>query len=289
MRLVYWLLIGLTACEFINASMDGTSVKTSGDDGGREQVTGTKKKRISSNGRRRKTTNSNRRARSRLAKSCGGQVGSVLLEEWYRFCQVVFTGSVEGIDRERGTIRVTMRRVIRSLVSDNEWPVLSSLINQQRKNQSGPSNDLNPLPVVSNSSRPTVILHDLLDARQNSCVPQFRIRVHDVLLFLVQIHPLNQTLQLVSAPLRITLRNLRLIHTSPESPTGKLLHRLSSPNWLRNENGRFGHYGNEIDPYRKHGTLKTHEILFLFSFFFVFFLEKGIRTVSRWSSFPSRV
>lgn len=222
MRVVFWLLIGVAACEIVSAA---SSVDAPND--GRPLTAGTKRKRLS--GKRK--LQPNRRVRSRLAKSCGGQVGSVLLEEWYRYCQVVFTASVEDIDRERGTVRVTMRRVIRSLVNETEWPVLSTLINQQRKNQSGPSNALDPIPpllvATSNSSssmssaRPTVILHNLFDARQQSCVPQFRIRVHDVLLFLVQIQPLNQTLQLVSAPLRITLRNLRLIHTSPESPTGK--------------------------------------------------------------------
>jgi hypothetical protein len=163
-------------------------------------------------------------------------VASVLLEEWYRYCQLVFTGSVEDIDRDLGTIRVSMRRVIRSLVNGTEWSMVGSLVQHSRGQQltgggGGQSNALDPLPAVGAVNGPLIkaklILHDLFDARENSCVPQFRIRVHDVLLFLVQIDPLNQTLHLVSAPLRITLRNLKLIHTSPGSPSsGKF---LSSP------------------------------------------------------------
>lgn len=156
-------------------------------------------------------------------------MASVLLEEWFRYCQLVFTASVEDIDRDRGTIRVTMRRVIRSLVNGTEWTVIGSLAQHTRSKQPSPSsqsNELDPLSPALEAVgpfKPTLVLHGLFDARQNSCVPQFRIRVHDVLLFLVQIHPLNQTLHLVSAPLRITLRNLRLIHTSPDSPSGKSL------------------------------------------------------------------
>ena len=145
-----------------------------------------------------------RRVRSRLAKSCGGEVGSVLLEEWHRHCQVVFTATVDGIDRDRGILNVTLRRIIRSSLA--EWTP-----------GAGPSNALTPLPSSpSDPPRPTtLVLYDLFAARQNSCVPQFRIRIHDMLLFLVQLQSSTSTLHLVSAPLRITLRNLRRIHTSP--------------------------------------------------------------------------
>ncbi|KZS13501.1 Uncharacterized protein APZ42_021355 [Daphnia magna] len=228
MRLLVWMLIGLAASECVSAALDSTSaaVSTSVYDavGERRLATGLKRNRASVS-RRRKTSNANRRARSKLAKSCGGQVGSVLLEEWFRFCQLVFTASVEDIDRERGTVRVSMRRVIRSLSNVSDWTVASFLSprNQNQPSLAGQSNALDPLPAVDTTDnpliKPTLILHDLFDARENSCVPQFRIRIHDVLLFLVQIHPLNQTLHLVSAPLRITLRNLKLIHTSPGSPS----------------------------------------------------------------------
>ncbi len=234
MRWLAWMLICLAACETINAALNSTTsgaVVSSGSAGPRRPLPGgTKRRRISTNGRRKNAANPNRRVRSRLAKSCGGQVGSVLLEEWYRYCQLVFTASVEDIDRDRGTVRVTMRRVIRSLVNGTEWTVIGSLAHHPRMkpaSPSGQSNSLDPLPddpmPLLAPLKQSQVLYGLFDARQNSCVPQFRIRIHDVLLFLVQIHPLNQTLHLVSAPLRITLRNLRLIHTSPESPTGKFL------------------------------------------------------------------
>ncbi|KAI9555274.1 hypothetical protein GHT06_017789 [Daphnia sinensis] len=227
MRWLVWMLIGLAASECVGASLNSTSaaVSTSVYDGERRLATGLKRKRPSVN-RRRKTSNANRRTRSKLAKSCGGQVGSVLLEEWYRFCQLVFTASVEDIDRERGTVRVSMRRVIRSLSNLSDWTVVSFLAprNQSPPSLVGQSNALDPLPAAVDTTntpliKPTLILHDLFNARENSCVPQFRIRIHDVLLFLVKIDPLNQTLHLVSAPLRITLRNLKLIHTSPGSPS----------------------------------------------------------------------
>lgn len=223
------MLVSFAACVSMDAAKNSTSVSGVSQSDGRLSI-GVKRKRISSSGRRKNSANPNRRVRSRLAKSCSGHVGSDLLEEWFKHCHLVFTGVVEKIDREQGTIGVTMRRVIRSLVNETEWTVVSSWANYQRKTQqpAGPSNALDPLPLLPETAssgplKPALILHDLFDARQNSCVPQFRIRVHDVLLFFVQIHPPNQTLHLVSAPLRITLRNLRLIHTSPESPTGKLL------------------------------------------------------------------
>ena len=234
MRWLMWMLIALTACKIIDASLNSTTVSTSVSDApdGPSSAIGTKRKWLSTSRRRKHgSSNANRRTRSRLAKSCGGQVASVLLEEWYTYCQLVFTGSVEDIDRDRGTIRVTMRRVIRSLVNGTEWSMVGSLVQHSRISQQsavGQSNALDPLPALGTVNnafiKPTLILHDLFDARENSCVPQFRIRVHDVLLFLVQIQPFNQTLHLVSAPLRITLRNLRLIHTSPGSPSsGKFL------------------------------------------------------------------
>lgn len=144
-----------------------------------------------------------RRVRSRLAKSCGGEVGSVLLEQWYRHCQLVFTAAVDGIDRERGWMNVTLRRVIRTSVTSANASV-------------------NSLDQMDDDVQPgsPMTLEGLFDARVNSCVPQFRIRVHDVLLFLVRKTTTDSPDQvtrwrLVSAPLRITLRNLRLIHTSP--------------------------------------------------------------------------
>lgn len=242
MRWLIWMLIGLAACVGINAVNNSTSSVSSSVSGdfptGRRLATGTKRRRISVNGRRK--TNATRPGRSKLAKSCSGHVGSDLLEEWFKYCQVVFTGAVEKINREQGTIGVTMRRVIRSLVNETEWTKAGFFTNFQKKNQSpsGPSNSLDPLPTLpepvsstttSGPLKPSLILHDLFDARQNSCVPQFRIRVHDVLLFLVQIRAPNQTLHLVSAPLRITLRNLRLIHTSAESPTGKPSYSYHQP------------------------------------------------------------
>lgn len=240
MRWLLWTLIALAACKSIDCSTNSTSVSTSVFDasGGIIRSPIGPKRKWHSTSRRRKngSSNANRRTRSRLAKSCGGQVASVLLEEWYRYCQLVFTGSVEDIDRDLGTIRVSMRRVIRSLVNGTDWSMVGSLVQHSRGQQltaggGGQSNALDPLPAVGAVNGPLIkaklILHDLFDARENSCVPQFRIRVHDVLLFLVQIDPLNQTLHLVSAPLRITLRNLKLIHTSPGSPSsGKF---LSSP------------------------------------------------------------
>ena len=226
MRWMAWILICLAACETINATLNSTAAPSASGGG----HVGTKRGRIAASSGRRSKNGSNRRVRSRLAKSCGGQVGSVLLEEWFRYCQLVFTASVEDIDRERGTVRVTMRRVIRSLVNGTEWTIIGSLATRMKQPPAGQSNSLDPLPdaPVVGPLKQSLVLHGLFDARQNSCVPQFRIRVHDVLLFLVQIHPLNQTLHLVSAPLRITLRNLRLIHTSPESPTGKFLSSVAS-------------------------------------------------------------
>ena len=165
-----------------------------------------------------------RRVRSRLAKSCGGEVGSVLLQEWYRHSQIVFTATVDGIDRDSGTLNVTLRRIIRSSLA--EWT--------PGVGPPAPSNALAPLPSSPQTTK--LVLYDLFAARQNSCVPQFRIRIHDMLLFLVQFQSSSSTLHLVSAPLRITLRNLRLIHTSP----GKNVHFVLSLNVflrivLRNE------------------------------------------------------
>ncbi len=143
--------------------------------------------------------NGTRRVRSRLAKSCGGEVSSSLLEEWYLHSDMVFTAAVDEVDREKGKLNVTLRRVIRISSNGSEMNSLDS----QEKFKTG-----NPL-----------ILYGLFDARAHSCVPQFRIRTHDVLLFLVRrTDPANTGgpfFRLVSAPLRITLRNLRLIHTSP--------------------------------------------------------------------------
>ena len=254
MRWMAWILICLAACETINATLNSTAAPSASGGG----HVGTKRGRIAASSGRRSKHGSNRRVRSRLAKSCGGQVGSVLLEEWFRYCQLVFTASVEDIDRERGTVRVTMRRVIRSLVNGTEWTIIGSLATRMKQPPAGQSNSLDPLPdaPVVGPLKQSLVLHGLFDARQNSCVPQFRIRVHDVLLFLVQIHPLNQTLHLVSAPLRITLRNLRLIHTSPESPTGKFLSsvasRASTRRWSLYGKGRTSrtHGVIEIDPYR---------------------------------------
>lgn len=162
--------------------------------------------------KRRRGDNTTRRVRSRLAKSCGGEVGSVLLEKWYEHCQLVFTASVDAIDRDEGTLNVTLRRVIRSSSSSTaatNWTLPDEL------NVS--SNSLEGI------SKPSLKLYGLFAARQNSCVPQFRIRIHDVLLFLVRQPDSEGKLQLVSAPLRITLRNLRLIHTSPTGKTGGIL------------------------------------------------------------------
>jgi hypothetical protein len=162
--------------------------------------------------RSRLNDNNMRLTRSKVARSCGGEVGSVLLEQWHRHCSLVFTAAVEDIDRHSGTVNVTVRRIIRSRVDLSQWP--------QWKSPGESSNSLEPLssgPELSASSefRPHLMLHDLFRARENSCVPQFRIRSKDVLLFLAQAYPSNQSLHLVSAPLRITLRNLRLIHASP--------------------------------------------------------------------------
>ena len=158
-----------------------------------------------------KLANSQRRVRSKVARSCSGEVGSVLLEEWYRHCQLVFTGTVENIDRPAGALNVTLRRIIRSQVDVvSRWRAFSSASSVKTTD-----NSLTPLSVDSLEAKPTLMLYDLFEARQNSCVPQFRIRVKDVLIFLVHANQRNETLHLVSAPLRITLRNLRLIHSSP--------------------------------------------------------------------------
>ena len=172
--------------------------------------------------------NNMRLTRSKVARSCGGEVGSVLLEQWHRHCSLVLTAAVEDIDRQSGTVNVTVRRIIRSRVDLSQWP-------QWKSPTTGQSNSLEPLssgPELSASEfRPHLMLHDLFRARDNSCVPQFRIRAKDVLLFLVQAYPSNQSLHLVSAPLRITLRNLRLIHASP---TGRRRATpLLSVNWSR--------------------------------------------------------
>ena len=64
-----------------------------------------------------------------------------------------------------------------------------------------------------------LVLRDLFQSRRLACVPQFRIHVKDVLLFLVRAHAANESLHLVAPPLRITLRNLLLVHASPKGFT----------------------------------------------------------------------
>ena len=194
------LLLGLLTVV-VAASHNETSTSVSVSDAliDRDPAgAGTTKRRSST---RRRVSDSVRNTRSRLAHSC--EEGGDLLTQWYRHCQIVLTAAVEGVDRERGTLNVTLRRVIRSSVNASDWSFLSPA-------EASSANNLNPLPW-----RPAIILHDLFDARRKSCSPQFRIRTHDVLLFLVRVDPLRKSLHLVSSPLRITLRNLRLIHSSP--------------------------------------------------------------------------
>lgn len=166
-----------------------------------------------SGARRRKASAAQRR--SRLAKSCGGEIGSVLLEEWFRHSQLVLTAAVEHIDRHSGTLNVTLRRMIRARVNVSDWAPWRRAADAHAE-----TNALDPMPPPPPPPPATsLVLYGLFAARHNSCVPQFRIRVHDVLIFLLRAEPKNQTLHLVSLPLRVTLRNLRMIHSSPGKQT----------------------------------------------------------------------
>ena len=53
---------------------------------------------------------------SRHVMSCSGETSGVLLEQWYRHAQLVFTANVNHIDRRLGALNVTLRRIIRTSI-----------------------------------------------------------------------------------------------------------------------------------------------------------------------------
>lgn len=200
------LLLGLlVAAVCAGASHNGTSTSVSVSDALTDREPAAPARRRPA----RRRNDSVRSTRSRLAHSC--EEGGDLLTQWHRHCQIVLTAAVEGVDRERGTLNATLRRVIRSSVNASDWSFLSP-----PGADPSSANNLNPLPW-----RPAITLHGLFGVRSRSCANQFRIRSHDVLLFLVRVDPARKSLHLVSPPLRITLRNLRLIHSSPVQRIGE--------------------------------------------------------------------
>ena len=121
----------------------------------------------------------------------------------------------------------------------SRWPSWNTTTNNNNNNNNSNNNTWNSEPgrsreLESNSlerrrspgATPTppapkklLVLRDLFQSRRLACVPQFRIHVKDVLLFLVRAHAANESLHLVAPPLRITLRNLLLVHASPKGFT----------------------------------------------------------------------